>query len=185
MLMCKNSFGPWALLSGPRTPVIRNCALGNFSPSIPMKGIEPPSPYEHALLPKKVVDAFSTARSSQGASAGASQPAAVLILSKRTCAPYGGLLSRSCFSFSPTPSVFSVGGSRTESLRDVCGRSTLPACPMSPLSLYAQPLAPSPHSSSHLLKLPIRVQKAVRHHVSQRAQDKQDIFRESCQSCKT
>ena len=44
VLICKNSFGPWALLSGPRTPVIRNCALGNFSPSIPMKGIEPPSP---------------------------------------------------------------------------------------------------------------------------------------------
>src|SRR3989454_10410589 len=87
VLMCKNSFGPWALLSGPRTPVIRNCALGNFSPSIPMKGMEPPSPYEHALLPKKVVDAFSTERSSQGTGAGASQPAAALILSKRTWAP--------------------------------------------------------------------------------------------------
>src|SRR5437867_7849987 len=79
VLMCRNSFGPWALLSGPSTPVIRNCALGNFSPSIPMKGIEPPSPNEQALLPKKAVEAFSTACSSHGTGAGASQPAAALI----------------------------------------------------------------------------------------------------------
>ena len=36
--------GPWALECGPSTPVITNWALGNFSPSMPMKGIEPPSP---------------------------------------------------------------------------------------------------------------------------------------------
>ena len=41
---CRNSLGPCALLFGPSTPVIRNCAAGNFSPSMPMKGIEPPSP---------------------------------------------------------------------------------------------------------------------------------------------
>ena len=30
--------------AGPSTPVMTNCVLGNFSPSMPMKGIVPPSP---------------------------------------------------------------------------------------------------------------------------------------------
>ena len=42
--MCRNSFGPCALECGPSTPVMRNCASGNFSPSMPMNGIVPPSP---------------------------------------------------------------------------------------------------------------------------------------------
>ncbi len=38
------SSGPWALLSGPSTPVITNWASGNRSPSMPMNGMDPPSP---------------------------------------------------------------------------------------------------------------------------------------------
>src|SRR3546814_10174910 len=37
--MCRNSLGPCALECGPSTPVIMNCAPGNFSPSMPMNGI--------------------------------------------------------------------------------------------------------------------------------------------------
>ena len=40
----RNSFGPCAFELGPRRPVIRNCASGNFAPSMPMNGIVPPSP---------------------------------------------------------------------------------------------------------------------------------------------
>ena len=50
--MCRNSFGPWALEPGPSTPVIRNWAFGKRAPSMPMKGIEPPSPMKTAGLPK-------------------------------------------------------------------------------------------------------------------------------------
>ena len=42
--MWRNSFGPWALLPGPRTPVMTNWASGRERPSIPMNGIVPPSP---------------------------------------------------------------------------------------------------------------------------------------------
>jgi hypothetical protein len=38
-----------------------------------------------------------------------------------------------------------------------------PACPAAPLPLYAQLLAPPPHDSTRLLKLPIRIQNVVRH----------------------
>ena len=41
---CKNSFGPCALDFGPSTPVTSICALGNIAPSMPMKGMVPPSP---------------------------------------------------------------------------------------------------------------------------------------------
>ena len=72
--MCRNSFGPWALECGPSTPVIMNCACGNFSPSMPMNGIEPPSPMYIGGLPKNSRLALSIACSSHGASAGAFQP---------------------------------------------------------------------------------------------------------------
>ena len=49
--MCRNSLGPWALLSGPSTPVITNWASGKRSPSMAMKGIEPPSPMWRAGRP--------------------------------------------------------------------------------------------------------------------------------------
>ena len=48
--ICKNSFGPCAFEPGPNTPVITNCASGNFSPNIAIKGIEPPSPIDRAGL---------------------------------------------------------------------------------------------------------------------------------------
>jgi isocitrate dehydrogenase (NAD+) len=53
----RNSFGPCALECGPSTPVIRNCACGNFSPSIAMNGIVPPSPIHIAGLRKCFSDA--------------------------------------------------------------------------------------------------------------------------------
>ena len=53
---------------------MRNCASGNFSPSIPMNGIEPPSPMYIAGLPNSRCDARSSAVSSQGATGGAFQP---------------------------------------------------------------------------------------------------------------
>ncbi len=73
--MCRNSFGPCAFEPGPSTPVMQNCASGNFSPSMSMNGIVPPSPMYIAGLPKCRCDAASSACSSHGASAGASQPA--------------------------------------------------------------------------------------------------------------
>src|SRR6185295_14815958 len=47
-----NSFGPCALEPGPITPVTRNCACGKRSPSICMKGMEPPSPLNIVGAPK-------------------------------------------------------------------------------------------------------------------------------------
>ena len=48
---CRNSLGPCAFDFGPSTPVIRNCASGNWLPSIAMNGIVPPSPIAAAGLP--------------------------------------------------------------------------------------------------------------------------------------
>ena len=56
---CRNSFGPWALLPGPSTPVTTNCASGKRCPSMPMKLIEPPSPIARAGLPNASVDAWA------------------------------------------------------------------------------------------------------------------------------
>src|SRR5690606_5788327 len=72
--MCRNALGPCALECGPSTPVIMNCAPGNFSPSMPMKGIEPPSPMYIAGLPKNAWLASSIAWLSHGDCAGAFQP---------------------------------------------------------------------------------------------------------------
>ena len=47
----RNSFGPWALLPGPSTPVMTNWASGNIAPSMPMNGIVPPSPNGRAGRP--------------------------------------------------------------------------------------------------------------------------------------
>src|SRR4029078_10092278 len=49
--MCRNSFGPCALECGPSTPVMRNCAFGNFSPSMAMHGMVPPMPTHIMPLP--------------------------------------------------------------------------------------------------------------------------------------
>src|SRR5690606_40795598 len=61
------SFGPCAFECGPSTPVIMNCARGNFSPSMPMNGIEPPSPMYIGGSPKNSWLAVSIACSSHGA----------------------------------------------------------------------------------------------------------------------
>src|SRR6185437_14959634 len=72
--MCRNSFGPCALECGPSTPVMRNCAFGNFSPSMPMNGMLPPSPMYAAGAPNASCEACDTAPSSQSESFGAFQP---------------------------------------------------------------------------------------------------------------
>src|SRR5579871_4692963 len=89
--MCRNSLGPCALECGPSTPVMTNCVLGNFSPSMPMNGIEPPSPIYEAGLPKACWEASVTAFSSQGASCGACQPDWPSLPSNETIAPLGTL----------------------------------------------------------------------------------------------
>src|ERR1700743_574867 len=71
---CRNSSGPWALEAGPSTPVITNCACGKARPSMPMNGIEPPSPIMAAGAPNAALDASPSAVSSQGANGGDSQP---------------------------------------------------------------------------------------------------------------
>jgi hypothetical protein len=85
--MCRNSFGPCAFECGPSTPVIMNCAPGNFSPSMPMNGMVPPSPMYIAGAPKNSCEAWSIACSSQGASAGAFQPVEDFSTSNSTVAP--------------------------------------------------------------------------------------------------
>ena len=66
---------------------MKNCASGKRWPSMPMNGIEPPSPIDTGGLPKCVADASSRAASSHGARAGAFQPALAPPASKRTLAP--------------------------------------------------------------------------------------------------
>src|SRR4051812_27058958 len=88
--MCRNSFGPCALLPGPSTPVMQNCARGNFSPSMYMNGIVPPSPMNIDGLPKCRCDAASSDFSSHGDISGASHPALAVDPVTVTFAPYGG-----------------------------------------------------------------------------------------------
>ena len=69
-----NSFGPWAFEPGPMTPVTRNCACGNRSPSMLMNGIEPPRPSNIGGALKYAREARVTESRSQSAITGASQP---------------------------------------------------------------------------------------------------------------
>src|SRR5690348_8308249 len=72
--MCRNSFGPCALECGPSTPVMRNCAFGNFSPSMPMNGMLPPSPMYAGGAPNASREACVTAPLNHSESCGAFQP---------------------------------------------------------------------------------------------------------------
>ena len=67
--------------------VMQNCAFRNFSPSMYMNGIVPPSPMYIAGAPKYSWLAWSMACSSQGASAGAFQPVDDFSTSNSTVAP--------------------------------------------------------------------------------------------------
>ena len=69
-----NSLGPWAFEPGPITPVTRNWASGKRSPSMLMKGMEPPRPSNIGGAPKWALDARVTESRSHAAIAGASQP---------------------------------------------------------------------------------------------------------------
>ena len=104
-----------------------NCACGNFSPSMPIKGIVPPSPIHTAPFPKWVLDAASHAASSQPASGGAFQPAAPFSATKRTSAPDGGSRSSVDFRALVATAASTIGGIRRDNLMVVIGRSTLPA----------------------------------------------------------
>src|SRR5690348_1782973 len=125
--ICRNSFGPCALECGPSTPVIRNCAFGNFSPSMPMNGMLPPSPMYTGGAPNASCEACATAASSHGDSCGAFQPLEAFSSFSSTLQPYGGSRSSRVFSNSPARAPSSVGGRRKESFTAVNGRSTLPA----------------------------------------------------------
>src|SRR5471032_985757 len=83
----RNSLGPWALECGPNTPVTTNWVLGNFAPSMAMKGMEPPSPMKAAGVPNAAWLALSSAPASQGTSAGAFQPLSAGGPSNVTSAP--------------------------------------------------------------------------------------------------
>src|ERR1700728_2556248 len=122
--MCKNSLGPWALECGPSTPVTTNCVLGNFLPSIAMKGIEPPSPMKAGGLPKCALLALSSALASQGESAGAFQPVSPRGASNATVAPSGGLSSSDFFTAMRAGSASQVGGKRSDNFNVVKGRRT-------------------------------------------------------------
>jgi len=54
--ICKNSFGPWALVSGPRIPVITNYDFGNKSPNNFINGIEPPIANYAEGFPKNLTE---------------------------------------------------------------------------------------------------------------------------------
>ena len=80
-----------------------------------------------AGLPKNSRLAASIARSSHGDIAGAFQPLDAFSSASVTCAPLGGSRSSSACSRSPARLPSSVGGSRSDSFTEVCGRSTFPA----------------------------------------------------------
>src|SRR2546428_12515448 len=126
--MWRNSFVPWALLGGPRTPVIRSCAFGKRSPSIPMNGIDPPSPHVAAGLLKNAFDARSTESASHFAVFGASHPPAPFSESNWTRAPYGESDSSNFLSLRSRLRASREGGRRIESFSEVNGRNTLPPC---------------------------------------------------------
>src|SRR6056297_638308 len=124
---CRYSFGPWALLSGSSTPVITNWASGKRSPSIPMNGIDPPSPKVRAGSPNVADEARSSAWASHGAVAGAFQPGPDSTSENETRAPYGGSASSTPFTAAAAASGSAVGGIRIDNFSEVLGRRTLPA----------------------------------------------------------
>ena len=84
--MSMNSLGPCAFDFGPSTPVTRSCERGNFSFSIAMNGIVPPSPMYAADFPQSWSEAASRAVASHGAAEGAFQPVAAESYSNATLA---------------------------------------------------------------------------------------------------
>src|SRR5580698_3740194 len=76
-------------------------------------------------------------RSSHGESSGAFHPLAPQLALKMTLHPYGGSFSRMLFSFCDATFASTVGGSLSDKLTDVPGRSTLP-----PLPVGGRPSAP-------------------------------------------
>ena len=83
---CRNSFGPCAFECGPSTPVMKNCARGNRSPSMFMNGIVPPSPIHATSRPYDCNEACASAVFSQLAVSGAFHPVAPQSASNETFA---------------------------------------------------------------------------------------------------
>src|SRR5579862_7609293 len=69
-------------------------------------------------------------RSSHGESSGAFHPLAPQLAMKLTLHPYGGSFSKMLFSFCDATRASTVGGSLSDKLTAVPGRSTLPAFPV-------------------------------------------------------
>ena len=92
-----------------------------------MKGIDPPTPAKAGGLPKCVMDARWSEARSQGAMAGAFQPALGVSGLKVTRAPYGGSVSNSSVRTRVARAGSVVGGMRREIFTAVLGRRTLPA----------------------------------------------------------
>src|SRR5258706_3706699 len=124
--MWRNSFGPWAFDPGPSTPVMQNWAFGNFSPSMYMNGIVPPSPMYIAGLPKYLREPASSACSSHAASSGASQPELSSRPVNDTTAPYGGSFSSAALTATDAFWGSTRGGMRIDSVSVVDRASTMP-----------------------------------------------------------
>src|SRR5262249_10254949 len=119
-----NSFGPWAFEPGPMTPVTRNCACGNRSPSMLMNGMEPPSPSNIAGAWKYAREARPTDSRSHSAIVGAFQPVPGRSpVENVTRPPYGGSASSTSFTRCAARAASAVGGRRRQSLPVVCARS--------------------------------------------------------------
>lgn len=78
--MSKNSLGPWAFDSGPRTPVTMNWAFGQSPLKYPIKGIEPPSAIVRYYSLKKALLAPLIAFSIIGGNIALSKPSPPLVL---------------------------------------------------------------------------------------------------------
>src|SRR5210317_124119 len=125
--MCRNSFGPCAFDFGPSNPVIRNCAAGKRSPSMPMNGIVPPVPMYIDGLPKNACDAFCIEVSSHSATGGAFQPAIVDSTWNDTFESGGVSASSMSLTVFAASSASQVGGRRNDSFSVLNGSCTLPA----------------------------------------------------------
>ena len=91
-----------------------NCACGNFSPSMAINGMVPPSPMDRAGLLKYVRDASLIAVSNQGSNAGAFQPVAGSSNSTVTLALLGGSSVKAFRMATTAISLSRVGGIRMD-----------------------------------------------------------------------
>jgi hypothetical protein len=134
---------------GPSTPVTRICAFGNFSPSMFMKGMVPPSPIQaagpEAGLRRVVERGRATARVGPARSS-PWRPNGRPRSGPSRCTAGRSRASR--FSAAAAFGPSTVGGSRSESLSVVLGRSTLPASRSTAGRRRPSPTAPAARCGS-------------------------------------